>query len=353
MIGNISKSLFVLIFLSACGGPRAPLKLPADGIVRTAQEPGMGDSGTYPLEEGYVTAETTGVRLWYRRWGPKDAPAVILLNGSDFPANMWHPRFVSALLEAGLHVVQYDMRDCGRSERLKWPKGFKARKWTPQKPPPYPLTDLRDDLRGLMDALSIPQAHLIGISLGGMIAQLMAIDEPDRVKTLSLLSTSPSNSFDADIDNPNEEHHRRIGELYKKAAVAYYMSKSDKWKKRMAVAMQQITGASDDGADFKVLLNEIDELGEYNFMSGQGFAIASAPSRIESLSRIKSPTLILHGTKDPWFRYSHAELLHKHIPNSSLISIEGEGHALPRDMYNSHVGDIIAHLKESSPPSDK
>ena len=97
----------------------------SDGIFTETVRTGMGGE-VYPQSEGYATAPTTCVRHWYSRTGSPDSSPVILINGSDFPANVWHPGFIEGLLSNGFQVVSYDPRDCGRSERLPWPKGFKA-----------------------------------------------------------------------------------------------------------------------------------------------------------------------------------------------------------------------------------
>ncbi len=332
----ISTLLLTLIPLG-CGGPRHTWVRAADGIARTNSES--------LIEEGFVTVETTGVQMWYQRSGPLDRPTVILLNGSDFPAIMWHQVFVDTLLEAGFHVVRFDPRDCGLSERLPWPEDFTALKWTPEDPPPYPLTAMEEDLVGLMDALEIEAAHLIGVSMGGMVAQLTALDHPARVRTLTLLSTSPSNSFDPELENPTDEQLETTVDLFKKAGMAYYMSSSDGWMERLAAALQAVTGSSDGGVDLRAMLREIEERDGYNFESSHGFAIATAPSRVERLSSIETPTLVMHGSADPWFPYSHAKKLAELIPAAKLVTIEGEGHAMPRAMYNPHVDRIIEHLR--------
>lgn len=323
-----------LAILVTCCAPRYVYKRAEEGVCHNDET----------RLEGYVTVPAAGVQLWYRRSGPVEAPPVILINGSDFPSHWWHPEFLEALLAAGFQVIQYDQRDCGRSEYLPFPKGFKPGKYTIGDPPPYPLTALREDLDGLMTALEIDQAHIIGVSLGGMVAQLQAIDKPERVITLTLLSTSPSNTFDKELDNPGEEYLMQMGGYMKKSGMAYYTSSGDGWIDPLVEGMQFITNASDGGIDLRAFLAENADFGGFNFMSGQGFAIASSPSRVPDLPGISAPTLILHGTEDPWFRYSHAELLKTLIPDAELIAVEGEGHAMPRGMYNPYVDRIVSHL---------
>ena len=309
-----------------------------------------GYNNMYEHTEGYITPETTGIRHWYQRTGPTNATPVILINGSDTPDIVWHQDFVDSLLSEGFQVIRYDPRDCGRSERLPWPKGFKPRSWSPEaSAPPYPLNAFADDLSGLLDELGIEKAHIIGISMGGMIAQLMGIDYPDRVISLSLLSTSPTNSFDPELAPVEQERMNTIITLMEKAGMQSVFSfiLGERWIQSLSDAMQVVTGASDGGHDNEMLIRETESIGGYNMKSSHGFAIAAAPSRVAELHRITVPTLILHGTLDPWFSYAHAEKMASSIEGAKLVPIEGEGHASPRTMYNKYTAEIVEHLKKS------
>jgi pimeloyl-ACP methyl ester carboxylesterase len=339
--------IVTLSALSCAGHQQAGNQI--DGVISNKNIT-FGDGGiTYPNTEGYVTAETTGIRHWYQRSGPADATAVVLINGSDTATNVWHAGIVEALLGGGFQVVRYDPRDCGRSERLPWPKGFDARSWTPANPPPYPLGAMTEDLVGLLDALDVDEAHLVGVSMGGMIAQLMAISFPGRVLSLSLLSTSPSNSFDPAVAAVDQERLDCIIELMQKAGTdaAFSFVLGDRWIRSLADAMQLVTEASDGGVDNELLIRETEDVGGYNFRSSHGFAIAAAPSRVPELTRISAPTLILHGTADPWFSLAHAKTLQEGIAGARLFAVEGEGHASPRNMYNRYAGAIVDHLKDA------
>jgi pimeloyl-ACP methyl ester carboxylesterase len=178
----------------------------------------------------------------------------------------------------------------------------------------------------------------------------MTINHPERVESLTLLSTSPSSSFDPNLDPLDEEHLKHVGSLMKKAGMdqAFSFLYGDRWIASLTTAMQVITGATDGGRDMEQLIRETEELGGHNFMSGHGFAIASAPSRVPDLPQISVPTLIIHGTEDPWFRYSHAEILADLIPDATLIPIPGQGHASPREMYNPYVTVVADHIRDTA-----
>jgi pimeloyl-ACP methyl ester carboxylesterase len=183
-----------------CGGR------PPDGITETGTVPGRSDPRTlHPRVAGYYTPGSSAVQLWYERFGDPGDPAVVLLNGSDSQAIYWPLDFILGIVEEGYQVVRYDPRDAGLSEWLPFPDGFDPIHWTPDTPPPYGLDAHVLDLWGLLDGLGIQRAHLVGVSQGGMVAQLGALDDPDRVMSLALLSTSPSNPYDEQLGGVDAE----------------------------------------------------------------------------------------------------------------------------------------------------
>jgi pimeloyl-ACP methyl ester carboxylesterase len=126
---------------------------------------------------GYVNSN--GMRLWYEGRGQPEGAPVVLVMGVDASSIWWPRALVERLVQAGLRVVRFDNRDIGLSTHL------------PPDGPPYGLADMASDTRGLLDALGIRRAHLVGMSLGGMIGQWLAIHDGDRVGSLTLISTTP------------------------------------------------------------------------------------------------------------------------------------------------------------------
>jgi len=180
----------ILATLIGCGQP-------ADGLVETAWIHSRSNvEKLHPRVAGYDTPDSTRVQLWYERLGTPVQGSVVLLNGSDSQAIFWPLDFVVDLADHGYQVVRYDPRDVGLSEWLGFPDGFDPMNWTPAVPPPYGLDADVQDLWGLLDGLGIERAHLIGVSQGGMVAQLAAIERSERVLSLTLLSTTPSNPYD-------------------------------------------------------------------------------------------------------------------------------------------------------------
>ena len=174
-----------------------------------------------PHSEGYVTTDNTGMQLWYDTFGDRSNPKVLLIHGNEAQAISWRANFYEPLVNAGYCVVRFDCRDNGLSQKFGMPKGFDPQKWTPDQESPYPLTDMADDAIGLLEKLDIDAAHIVGHSMGGMIAQLVVIRRPDLAISLTLLATSPSHSFDSTYQSPETlNRFMTMGEKVRKIAMA-------------------------------------------------------------------------------------------------------------------------------------
>ena len=129
------------------------------------------------MAAGYV--DTNGVRLWYEELGRPDGAPVLLVMGGGASVVWWPPELLQGLVGAGYRVVQFDNRDVGRSSYVDWASA------------PYGIQDMAGDAMGVLDAVGIDAAHLVGVSVGGMICQAAALQYPDRVRSLTLISTTP------------------------------------------------------------------------------------------------------------------------------------------------------------------
>ena len=190
-------SSIALLFLFGCSSR------PDDGVVKkeTVLTNTTGEADMQHTE-GYITTDTTGMQLWYDIFGDMDNPKVLLMPGNEAQAVSYMPHFYKPLVNAGYCVIRFDHRGNGLSENFKKPKGFKPAKWTPGQAVPYTLDDMADDAIGLFEKLDIETAHVVGHSMGGMIAQLVAIRRPDLVTSLTLLATLPSNTRDETYQSP-------------------------------------------------------------------------------------------------------------------------------------------------------
>ena len=152
--------------------------------------------------EGYITTDTTGMQLWYDIFGDMDNLKVLLMHGTEVQAVGWMPHFYEPLVNAGYCVIRYDHRDNSLSEYFGKPKGFKPKTWTPEQAPPYTFEDIADDAIELLEKLDVENAHLVGHSMSGMVAQLVAIRRPEMVRTLTLLGKAPSHSRNETYQSP-------------------------------------------------------------------------------------------------------------------------------------------------------
>ena len=333
-------SVLASVTLLACSSAR-----PEDG--EGAVVPEGGDPACVDRYEGYVTPPTTGVQLWYERLGARTAPALVLLNGSDSPASFWDDGFIAPFVAAGYLVIRFDARDNGRSEWLSWPDDFDYAVWTPEDPPLYPLDVHVDDLFGLLDALAVERAHLVGLSQGGMIAQLAAIARPERVTSLALLSTSPSNSFDLDLEPADPAFFQELARRSRRAGVRAMLQAITSWPlaSELTEFSLAVSSAPPSAApEIREMVDASLQHARFNARSAQGFAVASAPSRVKALHRISAPTLILHGEQDALFPHSHAVVLLEGIPDARLISIAGMGHALPIARFLPYRDAILDNM---------
>jgi pimeloyl-ACP methyl ester carboxylesterase len=321
---------------------------PPDGVTRSGYVPSRFDSReAYPSVAGYVTPPSTGVQLWYEHFGALDRPSVALLNGGDSQAIFWPLDFIVELLDAGYGVVRYDARDAGLSEWLPFPPGFEPRSWTPEVPPPYGLDAHVADLLGLLDALGVPRAHLIGISQGAMVAQLAALADPECVLSLTLLSTSPSNPYDDSLGAVDpvllgylREQFPRVG----RAASLPWPFGGSRVVELQTDLLAAIAGLSpEDRPELREHLQESYERAGVNGASSQGFAVASARSRLAELARVRAPTLVVHGSEDRFIRPGHAVALANAIEGARLILVPG-GHGFPFRMFGAQIPAILENL---------
>lgn len=263
-----------------------------------------------------------GVSIAASTFGSAADPAVLLIGGSGASMDWWEPGFCAALADAGRYVIRYDHRDTGES--VSYPPGQ----------PGYPSDQLFADATGVLDALGVARAHVVGISMGGALAQLLAIDSPDRVRTLTLISTS-GGAGDEDLPMgsvatvPEPDWADR-------AAVVEYLVATQRAAASPARPFDE--AAAREVATVAVGRTTSPESAEKNHFATEG----GGPWR-EKLPDITAPTLVLHGTDDPMFPLAHGEALAREIPNARLVALPRTGHEFPRENWPLVLPELIAH----------
>ena len=277
------------------------------------------------MGEGKVASN--GIEIWYEDFGDQSNPTVLLIMGADTRATAWPPALIEPIVDAGYHVVRFDNRDIGLSA---WIDDFEAN--------PYTLDDMAADAVGLMDALKIERAHVIGVSMGGMIAQLMAINYPDRA--LSLTSWMSTYWF-ADPDVPAMTEEVR----------ALYTIESPPETREEIIEYIITMMQAEAGSRFPVNEERLRPLLEaaatdqsYNPDNNHGLAVMRAPSRLDALRKLDVPALVIHGDEDPTVNYCHGVVCAKVIPGAKLFTQKGVGHELPLGIIPETLPAIIEHI---------
>ena len=296
-----------------------------------------------------VTAN--GIRIEYEEYGDPDDPAVVLIMGFAAQMVVWPEDFCRALAEQSLRVIRFDNRDAGLSthfDNVKAPGmartmfgtllGFKFKV-------PYSLDDMALDTIGLLDALDIRQAHIVGASMGGMIAQIIATKHADRAKSLtSIMSTSGSRKLPG--PRPKVLRHalfKHRKDFDRDGMIKFFF---DFW--------QLCAGpAYPESVEEKHLLiaSWVDRNFDPMANIRQFAAMATSPDRTESLNAIKLPTLVIHGEDDPLIPAAAGQHTAECIANAKLHLIPGMGHDLPEQLIPELVRVIASHCVGTS--SDK
>ncbi|HET7203677.1 MAG TPA: alpha/beta hydrolase [Steroidobacteraceae bacterium] len=295
-------------------------------------------------------AAVNDVTLDYEVHGPPDAPAVLLVMGLGMPAAMWPDEFVRALLGRGLRVVTFDNRDCGGSTRLahlpvpniaaamtRAMMGLRVRA-------PYTLTDMAVDASAVLDAAGIGRAHVVGVSMGGMVAQVLAALLPQRVATLTSIMSSSGNpapriafgdmralqallrpppADPADID----------------AIVDHLM---------FVFGVIGSPGFAQDAAVLRPHLERVARRGLYRAGTARQLgAILASGDRRPMLHNVEAPTLVIHGADDPLVPVAAGRDTARHIRGATLEVIEGMGHDLPPALMEKIAARVADHCRSS------
>jgi pimeloyl-ACP methyl ester carboxylesterase len=267
-----------------------------------------------------------GVELCYETFGDPEAPAMLLTMGLATQMIGWHEDFCEALAGRGFHVIRFDNRDCGRSQRMNGAVPSIAQLLRrDRRAASYTLEDMAGDGVGLLDHLGIEAAHVVGASMGGMIAQTMAARFPDRV--LSLVSMmSNTGAFWNGQPSPRLYHvllkpPPRDREAYKEHAVWVFSKIGSPGFERDNDDLRRIAGMSYDRG--------INPAGS----SRQLAAIIASGDRTPLLREIKAPALVIHGAKDKLVPTSGGRATARAVPDARLLVIEGMAHDIPRGAW--------------------
>ncbi|SHG96348.1 alpha/beta fold hydrolase [Streptoalloteichus hindustanus] len=281
-------------------------------------------------------ADANGIRLWYRDEGDPDGQPLLLVMGLNSQLIAWPEEIVTGLGERGYRVIRFDNRDCGLSEKIDTgtADAYPLARG-------YYLTDMAADAVGLLDHLGVQRAHVVGASMGGMIAQLVAIHHTDRVATLCSIMSTTGNRL---VGNPTFEAAQamlrptppereraipHIAEIYRIVGSRTHAETEQANRLRLAEA-------------------SYDRMFYPAGAQRQAAAIAVAVDRTAKLRELTTPTLVVHGAEDSLIQVSGGQATHRAIPGSTYLELPDMGHDLPTPLRPQLVDAIDANARKGA-----
>ena len=295
------------------------------------------------MDERFVQT-SDGVELCYETFGDPGDPAMLLVMGLGTQMLGWHEDFCRLLAERGFFVIRYDNRDVGRSTHHRGVKPPGPLELLTRRPKQlaYTLDDLADDGMGLLAQLGVERAHVVGASMGGMIAQTMAVRHPDRVLSLTSIMSMTGNRR---VGNPalrvypiflgrpprdRDAHVERISKVF--GLIGSPAFERDDEEMRRLAGLSYDRDPTTGGTPRQLA------------------AILAAGDRTEALRDIAVPTLVIHGSEDRMIAPSGGKATARAIPGAKLMTIEGMGHDLPRGVWDRIVEAIAENAARAAEP---
>ena len=312
--------------------------------------------------------EANNINIWYEEFGDKNKETILLIMGANANCMQWDQDFIDQLVSNDFHVVRFDNRDVGKTtwfgkeptfnKLLKFLPNFLLKmivnsifglavdkngrfKFSKSTSIEYDLSDMAKDAVSLMEALKIDKAHIIGASMGGMITQIIALDYPERVLSITPIMTSPGIHNDS-LSGPTEE----LLEAMKKSFVYNLKGRIEDG---VVEIYRQLTGSRFpfNEQDFREKLKPVIAHGNNPFAL-HGAAVGASPDRTSRLHEIKVPALIIHGTEDAILPLDHGVAVADGITDSKRMIMEGVGHEIPEELLPEIINEIVENIRRVS-----
>ncbi|MET9831188.1 alpha/beta hydrolase [Streptomyces sp. NPDC006385] len=287
---------------------------------------------------------TDGLELWAEDFGSPGHPTALLVMGAQAQGVQWNDGIVRRLVDGGHRVIRYDHRDTGRSSRVD----FAAH--------PYTVADMASDALAVLDAFGAERAHLVGASLGGVIAQRLAVTHPHRVLTLTSLSSQPLGTdmagavrralagappLPGELPPPRPELLAALASAFPEpeAGVEEYLAaRLPLWR----VLHGPVLPFQEE--EYRAMERRVYERArDVRAALNHTLAGAAGHGDAADLSSVTAPTLVLHGSEDPMFPPAHAAATAAAVPGARLVLIEGMGHTLPAALDDRLAAEILRH----------
>lgn len=274
------------------------------------------------------------VEIAYQTLGDPGNPAVVLVMGLGTQLHYWPDGFCGELVDRGLHVIRFDNRDSGLSTHLDAAGPVDLPSLTPHTPLPYGLGDMAADVTGLIDGLRLGGAHLVGMSMGGMVSQAAALALPQRIRSLVSIASTTGDP--------------RVGQPTPAALEALFAAPAQPTREAVgdnAVRVARVIGSPGFALDERWVRWRaqvaFDRCYDPAGVTRQAAAVVTAPDRTAGLGGLGVPSLVVHGSADPLIDISGGRATAAAIPGCELMVIDGMGHDLPRDVW-AQVADGVA-----------
>lgn len=342
MLKKILKiAIISLLILLVIGGLYIHFTLPSlppntDKVIQKALQ-----SELLPLKGQTAYAQNGDVKIWYESILPKDSIKghILLIMGISNDALAWPNYFIDPLVENGYQVIRFDNRGTGMTDWIE--------DWTQENA--YSLEDIAADAMAVLDELQIEKAHILGVSLGGMIAQTIAIQHPNRTNTLISMMSS-GDIMDKDLPSINTSLIKDL--ILGQIRYGLINTESNQIKQHV-LARQLLQGSK----EYQLHLEEIATSVLYNLRKRRGFnsnasqqqiaATMKTGSRYEALKKLQTPTLIIHGTKDPLINFEHGKKCYEMIPNAEKYWVEAMGHDIPEQVVEEVLAQIFQFIEKN------
>ncbi len=308
------------------------------------------------------------LKIWFEEFGNSTDETILLIMGANANCKQWDDDFIDRLVSYNFHVVRFDNRDVGKSTRIgKEPIYNKLLKLLPTfllklivnsifglavdvngkfkfndaSQVKYDLSDMAKDAVSLMDVLNIEKAHIIGASMGGMITQIIALEYPERVLSITPIMTSPGIQNES-LSGPTQE-------LLEAMKNSFVFNLKGRIEDGVVAIYRQLTGSRFpfNEQDFREKIKPVIAHGNNPFAL-HGAAIGASPDRTSRLHEIKVPTLVIHGTEDAILPLDHGIAVANGIKDSKKMIMEGVGHEIPEELFPDIINEIIANIRRAS-----
>lgn len=334
---NIFFLILALIFINSSCAPIPKLSKAEKKTIKKALKDSVkiGISGT----AGFARNDEN--TIWYEHISSKNIPkgTVLLIMGNGQDALSWPPKFIDNLKRAGYSLIRYDHRSTGLSTTKE--------KWKKKKA--YSLNDMANDAVAILDTLKIEKSHIVGVSMGGMIGQILAIEHPQRTKTLTSIMSS-GDIMDPELPPMSDEVlPKMISTVLKHGFFGNKKGQIQRQIIQKRILMGDATGDIDMKTMAEVGAFNLKKRAGYNLMAARHHyeAILNAGSRLAELGKLETPTLLIHGKNDPVMPVVHGQKLLETIPNAASLFIDNMGHDLPDSKIDEITDRMISFFENN------